>query len=54
MVVNNAAGHPVQAFLEGERPARWPDAVPFPLVVVVLSKDWVQERREELGLSTRR
>jgi hypothetical protein len=44
----------VRAFWEGERPVNWPDAVPFPSVVVVLSKNWVQERREELGLSTRR
>jgi hypothetical protein len=70
MIADNAAGHPeseynelvrqladpavVRAFWEGERPVNWPDAVPFPSVVVVLSKDWVQERREELGLSTRR
>jgi hypothetical protein len=44
----------VRAFWEGERPVNWPDAVPFPSVVVVLSKNWVQERRKELGLSTRR
>jgi hypothetical protein len=43
----------VKMFWEGERPVNWPDAIPFPPVVEVLPKDWVQRRREELGLSRR-
>jgi hypothetical protein len=49
----NANAGLVKAFLEGERPVNWPDAIPFPPVVEVLPKDWVQRRREELGLSRR-
>jgi hypothetical protein len=43
----------VDRFWEGERPEDWPDAIPFPPQVVVLEKDWVRRRREELGLSER-
>lgn len=45
----------VQIFWLGEeRPAGWPEAVAWPLDRIVLPKDWVERRREELGLSARR
>lgn len=47
----NADAELVDAFWAGERPARWPDSIPFPVEVVVLPKDWVRSRRFELGLT---
>jgi hypothetical protein len=45
----------VQDFWLGEeRPADWPEAVPFPAERVVLPRDWVVRRRVELGLGARR
>lgn len=42
----------MQEFWDGdERPANWPDAIPWPVQIEELPLDWVRKRREELGLS---